>query len=111
MAAPAYVRRAEAFIAAHAMEPIRMAEIAAAAGCSVRTLGEAFRRFRGKTTLQVLHTIRLDQARAVLARGEAGLSVAQVARRFGFTNAGRFNVAYQHLFGPAPAETLWRGSR
>lgn len=104
-AAPAYVRRAEAFMASHSMEPIRMADIASAAGCSIRTLGDAFRRFRGKTTLQALHMFRLEQARAMLARGHEDLTVAQVARRLGFTNMGRFNAAYRQQFGQLPAET------
>ncbi|WP_144186404.1 helix-turn-helix domain-containing protein [Elioraea rosea] len=110
-AAPAYVRRAEAFMAAHAMEPIRMAAIAAAAGCSVRTLGDAFRRFRGKTTLQALYTIRLEQARSALERGEEDSSVAQVARRYGFSNAGRFKATYRQRFGQMPAETRRQRSR
>lgn len=109
-AVPAYVRRAEGFMAAHCREPIRMPQVAAAAGCSIRTLGEAFQHFRGKTPLQVLHAIRLEQARRELARGGASASVAQVARRYGFTNAGRFNARYQQLFGQTPLETLSRAS-
>lgn len=108
---PAYVRRAEDFMASYCTQPIRIAEIAAAAGCSVRTLGAAFRRFRGTTPLQSLHTIRLRQARAVLEHGEAGVTVAQIARRYGFTNAGRFKAAYQHLFGQTPMETQRHGAR
>lgn len=102
---PAYVRRAEDFMTSFCTQPIRMAEIAAAAGCSVRTLGAAFRSFRDTTPLQSLHAIRLEQARAALGREEAGASVAQVARRFGFTNPGRFTAAYRRRFGLAPSET------
>ena len=40
---PAYVRRAEDYMRAHADHPLRMAEIAAAARCSVRTLDRRVR--------------------------------------------------------------------
>src|SRR5262249_39830324 len=42
-AVPAYVRRADDFMRAHAAVPIRMEQVAAAAGCSVRTLNAVFR--------------------------------------------------------------------
>ncbi|MBV8400364.1 MAG: hypothetical protein JOZ17_16725, partial [Acetobacteraceae bacterium] len=44
-AVPAYVRRAEEFMRANAAAPIRMEHVAAAAGCSVRTLNAVFRQF------------------------------------------------------------------
>ncbi|WP_375293378.1 helix-turn-helix transcriptional regulator [Siccirubricoccus sp. G192] len=77
-----------------------------AAGCSTRTLSEAFQKFRGKTPLQGLHEIRLEQARRALATGGDAASLAQVARHCGFTNSGRFKAAYQQLFGQTPSETL-----
>jgi transcriptional regulator GlxA family with amidase domain len=87
---------------AQAGSPIRMADIAAAAGCSVRTLTTVFRRFRDTTPLAALHTIRLDKVRADLRDGRANGSVASVARAYGFTHAGRFTVAYRRRFGEAP---------
>jgi AraC-like protein len=48
-AAPGNVRRAEAFMEANASMPLSIAEIAEAAGCGVRALQIAFRRFRGTT--------------------------------------------------------------
>ena len=56
-AVPAYIRRAEDFMRANCAEPIRMVHVAAAAGCSVGTLGVVFQHFRGKTPLGALHAI------------------------------------------------------
>lgn len=110
-AIPAYVRRAEDFMRANCVEPIRIAQVAAAAGCSVRTLGAVFRQFRGKTPLGALHAIRLEQAHGVLSLGSTGASVATVARRYGFTNSARFTIAFRRRFGEMPSEVVRRASR
>jgi AraC-like DNA-binding protein len=114
VAVPGYVRRAEDFMRAHCAEPIRMADVAAAAGCSVRTLGDVFRRFRGTTVLAALHAIRLEQVRAELilgADGDDGAAVGAVARRYGFTNPSRFVTAFRRRFGAAPSDIARRASR
>jgi AraC-like DNA-binding protein len=109
-AVPAYLRRAEEFMRVHGAEPLRIPDIAAAAGCSVRTLGGAFRRFRGRTPLAALHAIRLEQVHAELSRGgDAGIGA--VARRYGFTNASRFAAAFRRRFGEAPSDVVRRASR
>lgn len=110
-AVPAYVRRAEEFMRANAAVPIRMEHVAAAAGCSVRTLHAVFRQFRDTTPLAALHQIRLEQVHAELGHPTAGATIAGVARCYGFTNAGRFAAAYRRRFGESPSETIRRGAR
>ena len=90
---------------AHAESPLRMVDVAAAAGCSLRTLEASFRRAKGMTPIAALRAVRLDEARSALQRGGAG-SVALVARRYGFTNAGRFAAAYLERFGEHPSDTV-----
>ena len=97
---PGHLRRAEAFMWAQADAPIGLAEIAAAAGCSVRTLQNAFRLFRDTTPHRALQEVRLEQAREALRRGE--VAVAAVARRFGFSHVGRFAASYARQFGEKP---------
>jgi AraC-like DNA-binding protein len=109
-AVPAYVRRADDFMRANADIPIRMEQVAAAAGCSVRTLNAVFRQFRDTTPLAALHTIRFEQVRAELNHSVTGGPISEVSRRFGFTNPGRFAAAYRRRFGESPAETVRRGS-
>ena len=99
-AAPACVRRAEDYFRDHAGEAVRMEDAAAAAGCTVRSLQRAFRAFRDTTPHAALERVRLELVRAELARDGAG--AASVARRYGFTNAGRFAAAYARHFGEGP---------
>lgn len=109
-AVPAYVRRAEDFMLANSTKPIRMAEVAAAAGCSVRNLQDVFRHFRGMTPLAALHACRLEQVHAELSRGAAG-PIGAVARNYGFTNPSRFGAAFRRRFGEAPSDVVRRASR
>src|SRR5215831_4961691 len=67
-AAPANVKRAEEFLRANAEEAVTIETVAQAAGCSVRALQLAFRRFRNTTPMEALRHIRLEQARAEIAR-------------------------------------------
>jgi AraC-like DNA-binding protein len=99
---PAYVRRAEEFMRVHAAVAIRMEEVAGAAGCSLRTLELAFRDFCETTPLGALRVIRLEQVRAVLLAGAGDASTGEIARRYGFTNPGRFVAAYRRRFGEPP---------
>ncbi len=113
-AVPRHVRRAEEFMREHCAEPLRIADVAAAAGCSVRTLSDVFRRFRGKTPLAALHMMRLEQVHAELrlgAAGHPGATVGSVARRYGFTNASRFAAAFRRRFGETPAEVVRQAER
>ncbi|KFC64847.1 Transcriptional regulatory protein AraC family protein [Bosea sp. LC85] len=108
---PAYIRRAEDFMRANGAEPIRMSQVAAAAGCSVRTLSHVFKHFRGNTLLGVLHSIRLELVRDDLVLGASGASVTTVARRYGFTNSSRFATAFRRRFGETPSQAARRSSR
>src|SRR5260370_37696221 len=61
------VRRVEEFFRERARGAVILAEAAACAGCSVRALQLAFRRYRGMTPMMVLRPIRLEAARDALA--------------------------------------------
>ena len=100
VATPRQLRRAEAFMRQEAAAPIGLTDIAAAAGCSVRSLQDAFRRFRGTTPSQTLRQIRLERAAADLQRDED--TVTTVARRYGFSNISRFSALYLQRYGRRP---------
>ena len=108
-AVPAHLRRAEAFMYASADRPIRLADIAAAAGCSLSALQAAFRRFRDTTALGALRDIRLRRARETLLKANDDEATGTIARRFGFTNPSRFIAAYGRCFGERPSETRRKG--
>lgn len=109
-AIPRQLRRAEAYMIAHADRPIVLAEVAAAAGCSLRALQLAFRRFRDTTPHAALQAMRLEAVRAALI-AEREAPPGPVARRFGFSNATRFAEAYRRHFGETPTETQRRSGR
>jgi AraC-like DNA-binding protein len=104
--APRTVRRAEAFMHAHAGQSVAVHEIAEAAGCSVRALQLGFRQFRSTTPLAAMRSIRLQAVRQALACGEVGGSLSELARQYGFTHPGRFARLYKAAFGLSPAEAL-----
>lgn len=105
---PRHVKRAEAYMREHAARATTLSEVAAAAGCSLRTLHAAFRSFRDTTPLAALQAIRLDAVRAQLESNQDARSVTEIARLNGFSNAGRFKAAYQRRFGVPPPGSRWR---
>jgi AraC-like DNA-binding protein len=108
---PGHVRRAEDYIDAHAAEPVTLADIAAAAGVSVRSLQAAFRAHRGTTPMERLRERRLEIARRRLIEGAPGTTVLGVVTAVGLGDAGRFSVLYKRRFGESPSETLNGGRK
>jgi AraC-like DNA-binding protein len=108
--APGAVRRAVAFIESRADQDISIADIAAAAGVSRRTIQIAFRRHLDTTPTAYLRKVRLDLAHAELlaASPEDGLTVTAVAYRWGFSSPSRFTERYRTEFGRSPSELLRR---
>jgi AraC-like DNA-binding protein len=105
-------RAAVEFMIANAHRPMGTDEIAAAAGISLRTLQAAFRREYDVTATDYLRSIRLDRVRQELQDAEPGLAtVAEVARRWGFTHLGRFAASYATRFGEYPSVTLASSAR
>lgn len=104
--APACVRRAETFIEAQFMLPLRLSDIAGAAGVPVRTLHDAFVRFRGLSPMQFVREWRLERARALLLGRGSAARVSDVALECGFMHFGRFAQAYRCRFGESPSQTL-----
>jgi len=108
-AAPRIVRQAEEFIHANAEVALTVAAIADAAGCGVRALQLAFRRFRGTSPMLVLRNLRLEQAHRLMAASDGSQTVTDIAARFGFLNGGRFASAYWRRFGRYPSDAVRHG--
>lgn len=100
-AAPITVRRALAYIDQNAHLPITIDDVARAAFISSRGLQYAFRRALDITPTQAIRRARLDGARRDLLNGDVR-SVADAARRWGFSNASRFTLAYRDVYGAPP---------
>lgn len=108
-AQPVHVKRARDFIHGNAHERLRLADLAQAAGCSLRTLQGAFAEHTGLPPMAYLQAVRLERAHRALSDAPPGTTVAEVARRWGFAHGGRFAAAYRERYGRTPADTLRRG--
>lgn len=83
-----------------------LADTATLGGTSVRRLQEAFAEFVDTTPTRALADIRLDRARADLEAG--GVTVADVAARWGFSSSSRFAADFRRRYGEQPSITLRR---
>lgn len=99
------MRRARDFIHANASEPLTVSAIAAAAGCSIRSLQAGFRSQLSLTPMQYLCAVRLDMARYLLLSQPAGTPVSSIAYDCGFSHLGRFSRLYRDRFGELPRDT------
>ena len=103
------LRRAVEFVHANADLPLGVADIAEAAGLTVRGVQLAFQRAYAMTPRQYLRGVRLDRAHDELLAGEPQtLVVGDVAAHWGFVSGGRFAQHYARRFGELPSETLRR---
>ena len=83
-----------------------MTEVARAAGVSLRSLTDAFRRFRGYTPSAFLRERRLQEVRRLLQAGGSDMTVSRAAYALGYVNLGEFARSYRARFGERPSETL-----
>lgn len=102
---PRHVKRAEGFIRDHLRQDIKLAEIANAAGVSVRSLSEGFQRAFQQSPMQYVKGLRLDGVRHELLRSESDRLVSEIAESWGFNHLGRFSEQYRLRFGELPSKT------
>jgi len=86
-----------------------MAALCEAAGVSERTLRSVFKKTFGIAPNRYLRVRRLEMIRATLAAADPrSQTVSGIARRFGYSDAGRMAAEYRALFGEYPSVTLGR---
>lgn len=110
-AGAAMVRRVEAYLEAHASEPIDMLILARTTDHSVRSIHRAFQLYRDYTPMSFLADVRMRLARRMLLDARGGARVTTIAFECGFSHLGRFAVDYKRRFGESPSETLKRARR
>lgn len=110
-AAPFYVKRAEAYVEANFSKPLSLADIAAQAGVSARSLQNGFQNFRGVTPMAFLRSVRLQHAhQALLVADPAEARVMEIALACGFGHMGEFGALYKRTFGETPKQTLMKAT-
>ncbi len=107
--APRTVKLAINFINEHPNVNPGGEELAALSGVSLRSLQEGFQRFMGSSITAYQRQVRLGRARDDLVNDPSS-SIEEIARRWGFSNAGRFSRYFKEAYGVSPAE-LARQSR
>jgi AraC-like DNA-binding protein len=105
---PQKQRQAEEFMRANADLPITMADVAGAAGMSVRSLARSFQKYRSSAPRVFLRQMRLERAHRMLLLPQTSSSVSKVAFDCGFVHLGRFSKYYSEHFGELPSETAGR---
>lgn len=108
---PRAIRTAVEVMEADADQPLTVSVLAARSYVSVRALQEGFRRHYGVSPMAYLREVRLRRAHRMLLESDpAAVTVAGVAHRWGFGNAGRFAAWYAARYQEAPSVTLHRNS-
>jgi len=80
--------------------PIRVADLAAAAGMSASSFHQHFKALTSMTPLQYQKQLRLLEARRLLLAD--GANVAHAAYRVGYESASQFSREYARMFGQPP---------
>lgn len=109
VAAPAYVRAAVQYIEENLQDLPTVAEIAAAAGVSARSLSGAFTRYLGMTVRSYLTEQRLQRVYRELRTSASSVTVS--ANNWGYVNLGVFAAAFRKRLGENPSDTLARACR
>ena len=82
--------------------------MAEAAGVTGRALQMAFMRHYDTTPTGYLRRVRLERAHRELKDADpaVGVTVAAIARRWGWANPSHFAAAYRQVYGEFPRHTL-----
>jgi len=94
----------EKYIHSRLCAPLALADLASAAGVSVRALNALCHQHHGVAPMDMLRNIRLDAARKRLLTQE-GANITETAFAFGFGHLGRFSAYYRERFGELPKQT------
>jgi transcriptional regulator GlxA family with amidase domain len=100
------VHRAQDYLIASLTTPVSLAQIAEAAGMTVRSLSRAFKETTGLSPLQYHQRLRLELGATLL--DNPGLSIEAIAQRCGFDDARHFRRLWQRMFGAPPSRSRAR---
>jgi AraC family ethanolamine operon transcriptional activator len=100
------VRRGEEYLREHLATPVGLIDLCEELGASARTIQYAFRDRFGIGPIEYLRMLRLNAARLDLKEAwNQGLSVRDVARRWGYHHLGNFASDFNKHFGVLPSKT------
>jgi len=97
--------RADEWIRTNVDRTFAVADVADAAGTSLRSLQAGLQRHRGLTLTELIRDIRLERFRSLLADPENRTSVTEAAHAAGLGHLGRAAAAYRNRYGETPFQT------
>ena len=103
---PASLASALGWLSRRLDEPVRLDDLAAAAGVRPRTLEAHFKTYLGTTPIGWVRRTRLARARQQLLAAGDEANVTEIALANGFNQLGRFAAQYRAQFGELPSQTL-----
>lgn len=96
------------YMRARLSQPVTIAEICTANGCTYKSLERGFLRTYGVTPKEYLTLLRLCKLREQLLRRADSSRLTDVYLSCGLTHFGRSSAAYRTLFGEVPSSTAAR---
>jgi LacI family transcriptional regulator len=87
-------------IHSHAVEGVNVAGVVRAVGVGRRELQRKFRALLGRSVLQELRRIRIQQAQKLLV--STNLPMPAIAKQSGFSSANRLTIVFQRVCGMPP---------
>jgi len=96
------VRKALDFISRNFMKKVALSEVAREAELSPCRLSHLVKEFTGRTVLQIVHEVRVEQAQRLLAR--TSKSCTEIAYEVGFGDQSYFIKHFKRLTGTTPAK-------
>jgi AraC-like DNA-binding protein len=97
-----HLLRARDLADARYVEPLRVADLAAAAGLSRAHFSREFRRTFGEAPHRYLLTRRLERSAALLRTTD--WSVAEICFAVGWQSVGSFTTSFRRVFGRPPLD-------
>jgi AraC-like DNA-binding protein len=103
------VGQAEAFMHRNLFRPLSRSEIARAVNLSEPHLARLFKALRGRTILERLTEMRIDQAKTLLR--DSNLSVTRISGEVGISSFSHFAKVFRKAVGAAPSDYRRTGGR
>ncbi len=95
------VRDALRYMESRIDEPLRMPDVAAVAGVSVRQLERLFRSHLGRSPRNAMTLLRMKKASSYLV--EMDMPIIEIALACGFSSPSHFAVTFKEMFGVTPS--------
>jgi AraC family transcriptional regulator len=101
MRAPQWLKRAREIVETRFLEPLSLAEIAAAVGVHLVHLSREFHRYNRCTVGELIRRRRVEHACDLLKHSD--LSLAEIALACGFSDQSHFSMMFKRHMGITPS--------